>query len=138
MLALGTFVGAIADGSLGYQKTAAIGTVLVSASLILASFCVEIWQFYLTQGFLLGLGSALCFFPAVSIPSQWVRAHLCTNVLISKSDDMVFLIVSQQTSVSDRCRCCRVRRRRNCSHSSHKRNDQINWFSLGPESDRHS
>lgn len=87
MLALGSFVGAIADGRLGYQKTAAIGTVLVSASLILASFCGEIWQFYLTQGFLLGLGSALCFFPAVSIPSQWFlnKRALATGVAVAGS-----------------------------------------------------
>lgn len=87
MLALGTFVGAMCDGNLGYQKTATLGMIVLPSSLILASFCTELWQLYLTQGFLLGLGAALCFFPAVSIPSQWFlrRRASATGIAVAGS-----------------------------------------------------
>jgi hypothetical protein len=37
----------------------------------LASFATELWQIYLTQGLLYGIGGAFVFAPSISLPPQW-------------------------------------------------------------------
>lgn len=46
-------------------KVMTIGCVCMSAGLILASFCNEIYQFVLTQGILYGIGSSFLYMPPV-------------------------------------------------------------------------
>jgi hypothetical protein len=44
---------------------------LAPLGLILASFATQLWQIYLTQGLLFGIGGALVFSPSISLPPQW-------------------------------------------------------------------
>ncbi|KAI8334160.1 major facilitator superfamily domain-containing protein [Choanephora cucurbitarum] len=65
----------------------AIGTVLAPLALILASFATELWQVYLSQGVLFGIGSAFVFSPSVTLPSQWFTSKrgLATGIAVSGS-----------------------------------------------------
>ena len=53
----------------------ALGGTLFFSACILASFSTQLWQFLLTQGFLLGLGTCLVFTTAVTITPTWYTAH---------------------------------------------------------------
>lgn len=53
----------------------ATGGVLFFSACILASFSAQLWQFLLTQGLLLGLGTCLVFTTAVTITPTWYSAH---------------------------------------------------------------
>lgn len=66
----GGLTGQLAD-RYGYRVICGIGTVTFWAGLFLSAFSDKVWQLFLTQGVLQGIGASLCFFPAVSIPSQW-------------------------------------------------------------------
>lgn len=43
----------------------------MTIALELASLTKDYWQLFLSQGVLWGLGSSLCFIPAIGLPSQW-------------------------------------------------------------------
>lgn len=51
------------------------------------SFANQLWQLYLTQGMLFGIGAAFCFAPSVTLPSQWFykRRGLATGIAVSGS-----------------------------------------------------
>ncbi|KAI9142038.1 major facilitator superfamily domain-containing protein [Paraphysoderma sedebokerense] len=99
MLFLGTFVGAMADGKMGYQRTAAIGKYFVAGSMLLASICTEVWQLYLTQGLMFGIGSALCFFPAVSIPAQFSKKRAIATGLAVSGSGVGGIVITMMTNV---------------------------------------
>ncbi|KAL7746660.1 hypothetical protein RI367_007939 [Sorochytrium milnesiophthora] len=71
----------------GYKICVAIGTVLVTLSLVLASFATAIWQLFLTQGILFAVGGSLLFFPASSLPAQWwvEKRSFATGLAVSGS-----------------------------------------------------
>lgn len=48
-----------------------IGVCSQTIGFILASFATRIWQLYLTQGFLVGLGVGFTYIPSIAILSQW-------------------------------------------------------------------
>lgn len=48
---------------LGYTKMMSIATLVCPLAMILASSSHQIWQLYLTQGVLFGLGASLVWFP---------------------------------------------------------------------------
>ena len=50
------------------------GLVFFAAS-VLASFSQQLWQFELTQGFLLGIGTCLTYMPAVTVTPTWFTAQ---------------------------------------------------------------
>ncbi|PIL31292.1 MFS general substrate transporter [Ganoderma sinense ZZ0214-1] len=51
-----------------------IGAFIMSAGIILASFCDQLWQLFLTQGLLYGIGSSMYYFPLMSvIPTYFDR-----------------------------------------------------------------
>ncbi|GME31889.1 major facilitator superfamily protein [Neofusicoccum parvum] len=55
-----------------------------SCGFILASFATSLWQLYLTQGVLVGLGLGMAFLPVVPIASQWfVKKRSLTNGIVS-------------------------------------------------------
>lgn len=56
---------------LGTKPTLLVGVVMETASLICASFARQIWQLFLTQGILFGLGMGFLFVPSVGIVPQW-------------------------------------------------------------------
>ncbi|KAI8379355.1 major facilitator superfamily domain-containing protein [Radiomyces spectabilis] len=72
---------------IGYKWMLVAAVFCCSLSLILASFANEIWQLYLTQGVLSGIGASLVWFPCISAPQQWFskRRGLAVGIAISGS-----------------------------------------------------
>ncbi|GAB5588733.1 hypothetical protein Unana1_03633 [Umbelopsis nana] len=72
---------------IGFRAAMAIGTVLAPLGLVLASFATQLWQVYLTQGLLFGIGAALCFSPSISLPPQWFVKYrsLATGISVCGS-----------------------------------------------------
>ncbi|KAK9720537.1 hypothetical protein K7432_004081 [Basidiobolus ranarum] len=81
---LGIFTGRLID-RYGYRTIASTGAIFLTAGLIAASFANKVWHLYLSQGMLYGVGASLCFYPAVSLPSQWFdkRRGLATGMAIA-------------------------------------------------------
>lgn len=48
-----------------------LGTVFLVSGFVLASFTRRIWQLYLTQGVLIGIGVGFTYVPSIPIISQW-------------------------------------------------------------------
>jgi MFS family permease len=55
----------------GTQAPMCIGVVLLAIAFISASFSHRIWQLYLSQGVLVGLGVGFTYIPSIAIISQW-------------------------------------------------------------------
>ncbi|KAH3682338.1 hypothetical protein WICPIJ_006710 [Wickerhamomyces pijperi] len=55
------------------KKTIAIGCFLQVSGLILAAFSTKLWQLYLTQGVLIGLGLGFIAAPSNALLPQWFR-----------------------------------------------------------------
>jgi len=72
MPAFGFLSGRMAD-KYGYRLLILLGGGVICIAYILASFATAVWQLYLTQGLLYGIGLSMCYFPAVSVPSQWFK-----------------------------------------------------------------
>ena len=53
------------------KYTLAAGIVCFSGGFIAASFTTEIWQLFLSQGILVGMGCGLIYVPSLPIVSQW-------------------------------------------------------------------
>ncbi|KAF9910182.1 hypothetical protein EC991_007109 [Linnemannia zychae] len=68
----GPITGQFAD-HFGYRMSAFVGALIMGASLIATSFSTKVWQLYIFQGILYGLGASLAFFPSLSLPSQWFK-----------------------------------------------------------------
>ncbi|KAF9345211.1 hypothetical protein BGX26_003396 [Mortierella sp. AD094] len=68
----GPLTGQIAD-HFGYRVSAFAGALIMGASLIATSFSTRVWQLYIFQGIVYGLGASLAFFPSLSLPSQWFK-----------------------------------------------------------------
>ncbi|KAI9879093.1 MAG: hypothetical protein M1830_009612 [Pleopsidium flavum] len=56
---------------LGTQPTMAIGVLIQTAGFVSASFAWRVWQLYLSQGLLIGLGLGFIYVPSIAILSQW-------------------------------------------------------------------
>ncbi|KAI1317523.1 hypothetical protein EDD11_008330 [Mortierella claussenii] len=65
------FLSGIMADRFGFRRTALVGSVLMAASLILASFSKQLWHLYVTQGVLFGVGASLAYYPAIAAPSQY-------------------------------------------------------------------
>ncbi|KAF9153842.1 hypothetical protein BG015_002510 [Linnemannia schmuckeri] len=68
----GPITGQFAD-HFGYRISAFVGALIMGASLVATSFSTQVWQLYIFQGILYGLGASLAFFPSLSLPSQWFK-----------------------------------------------------------------
>ncbi|KAG0047072.1 hypothetical protein BGZ83_007790 [Gryganskiella cystojenkinii] len=51
------------------------GCVIGSLGLLLASWCTELWQLYITQGIMFGIGTSLLNLAATAIPPLWYDKH---------------------------------------------------------------
>jgi MFS family permease len=51
------------------------GGIIFALSLLLASFSQQLWQFELTQGVLMGVGTCLLYMPAVTVCPPWFNEH---------------------------------------------------------------
>ncbi|GAA5814561.1 hypothetical protein MFLAVUS_008059 [Mucor flavus] len=63
------------------------GTLLLSSGLVLASFATQVWQLYITQSFMHGMGGALLYIVSMSIAPQWFikRKGLAMGIMASGS-----------------------------------------------------
>lgn len=52
---------------IGYRLCAFLGAAIMGSGLILASFSSELWHFIITQGLLVGFGSALAYYPILAV-----------------------------------------------------------------------
>ncbi|KAH8705875.1 major facilitator superfamily domain-containing protein [Talaromyces proteolyticus] len=61
------------------------GGLIFSVALILASFSKTLWQFLLTQGLLLGIGTCLSYMPSVTVAPTWFTRHrgLAMGIILS-------------------------------------------------------
>ncbi|RUS17854.1 major facilitator superfamily domain-containing protein [Endogone sp. FLAS-F59071] len=67
------FAGALVpmiSSRIGLRATMLIGSTLGAAGLVAASFATSLWQLYFSQGILFGLGTALVYLPALSVPGK--------------------------------------------------------------------
>ncbi|KAI9298414.1 MFS general substrate transporter [Neoconidiobolus thromboides FSU 785] len=81
---LAIFTGKLAD-KIGYRKAIFIGAAIISLGLLLASFSTQVWHLFLTQGVMVGIGSAIAFIPAISAPAQWFKKYtgLATGICVA-------------------------------------------------------
>ncbi len=86
MPGFGFISGRLAD-KYGYRLMILIGGFVICLAYVLASFATAVWHLYLTQGLMYGIGMSLCYFPAVSVPSQWFKARrgLAVGIAVSGS-----------------------------------------------------
>ena len=56
---------------LGTQPPMVIGAALLAAGYISASFARHIWELYLSQGVLVGIGVGFVYIPTIAVLSQW-------------------------------------------------------------------
>ncbi|KAF8931652.1 major facilitator superfamily domain-containing protein [Dissophora ornata] len=59
----------------GHKITLWAGCILGSLGLLLASWCSQIWQLYLTQGIIFGIGASFLNLAATAIPPLWYDKH---------------------------------------------------------------
>ncbi|KAG0298993.1 hypothetical protein BGZ97_003904 [Linnemannia gamsii] len=80
----GPFTGSICD-YFGHRQSAIVGVIIMTLSLAAAAFATQVWQLYLTQGVLYGLGGSLTYFASLTLPSQWFTKQrgLVTGIAIS-------------------------------------------------------
>ncbi|KAF9286630.1 hypothetical protein BGZ68_002693 [Mortierella alpina] len=55
----------------GLRPVIAVGVLICGCGMILASFATALWQLYLTQGVLYGVGAGMALFTSVAVPVQW-------------------------------------------------------------------
>lgn len=80
---LGAPAGRIAD-TLGYTPALVAGSALIVGGLMAASAATRFWQLVLSQGLTFGLGTALVYYPAVSVSGRYFRRHgLAQGVVVS-------------------------------------------------------
>ncbi|KAG0371936.1 hypothetical protein BGX24_000966, partial [Mortierella sp. AD032] len=59
----------------GHKVVLWSGCIIGSLGLLLASWCSELWQLYLTQGVMFGIGASLLNLAATAIPPLWYDKH---------------------------------------------------------------
>jgi OFA family oxalate/formate antiporter-like MFS transporter len=75
MLAAMFMVGGLIQDRIGPRAVAAIGGVLYSAGLLLASFTHSLPVLYLTWGVLVGAGLGFGYLPPITVGSKWFPEH---------------------------------------------------------------
>lgn len=73
----GLIAGLLVD-KYGARKVCIGGGLLQIIALLATSFCKTVWQLYLAQGFLFGVGAGSCYIAAVSVPGQWFHKKKAT------------------------------------------------------------
>ena len=75
----GVFSGPLAD-KFGVKPIVTIGAIIWVVGAFLASITDSLWQSILTQGILIGLGTAFVFWPTMSVVPQWFSKYRGTAV----------------------------------------------------------
>lgn len=81
---VGPFAGSICD-YVGHRQASLVGTLIMALSLLATAFATEVWQLYLTQGILYGVGGSLTYFAGLSLPAQWFTRNRGLAIGISIS-----------------------------------------------------
>ncbi|KAG0198595.1 hypothetical protein BGX28_007966 [Mortierella sp. GBA30] len=66
-----TIVAGPAMNRFGHKVILWSGAIIASLGLLLASWCTQLWQLYLTQGVMFGIGASLLNLAATAIPPLW-------------------------------------------------------------------
>ncbi|KAG0284662.1 hypothetical protein BGZ96_010981 [Linnemannia gamsii] len=66
-----TIIAGPAMNRFGHKIILWSGCIIASLGLLLASWCTELWQVYLTQGVMFGIGASLLNITATAIPPLW-------------------------------------------------------------------
>ncbi|KAG0316242.1 hypothetical protein BGZ99_006997 [Dissophora globulifera] len=71
----------------GLRPVIVTGILISGLGMILASFAKTVWQLYLTQGFMYGIGAGMALFTSVAVPVQWFdkRRGLATGITVAGS-----------------------------------------------------
>ncbi|KAF9966924.1 hypothetical protein BGZ70_000724 [Mortierella alpina] len=71
----------------GLRPVIAIGILICGCGIILASFATSLWQLYLTQGVLYGVGAGMALFTSVTVPVQWfdTKRGLAAGITVAGS-----------------------------------------------------
>ncbi|KAI9306821.1 major facilitator superfamily domain-containing protein [Cunninghamella echinulata] len=69
----------------GYKIIMLLGTVVCPLGLILSSMCTMVYQIFICQGVIFGIGAGLIFSTTVVLPSPWFYRHRCLALGISFS-----------------------------------------------------
>ncbi|KAF9303220.1 hypothetical protein BGZ74_004130 [Mortierella antarctica] len=70
-----TIIGGPIMNKFGHKVILWSGCICGSLGLLLASWCTELWQLYLTQGAMFGIGASLLNLAATAIPPLWYDKH---------------------------------------------------------------
>ncbi|CEP61816.1 Esbp6p LALA0_S04e01354g [Lachancea lanzarotensis] len=85
---------------IGFRATMCTGVIFLFAGFFLASFATKLWQLYLTQGVLFGLGIALVFVPATTILPGWFLKKRSTafgmSLLGTGAGGVIYSIAAQE------------------------------------------
>ena len=69
---------------IGCRQVGIMGGLIGALGTLLGSFSTDIYKMYLTQGFLLGVGASMCYFPSIVILPQYFSKRLSlVNGLVS-------------------------------------------------------
>ncbi|CAO3572148.1 unnamed protein product [Mortierella alpina] len=71
----------------GLRPVIAVGILICGCGMILASFATSLWQLYLTQGVLYGVGAGMALFTSVAVPVQWfdTKRGLAAGITVAGS-----------------------------------------------------
>ncbi|TGO28073.1 hypothetical protein BPAE_0032g00150 [Botrytis paeoniae] len=83
----GTFVAGYINDKYGTKLLVYGGSAVMLLALFMTSLCKEYYQFFLAQGFLLGIGIASILLPAFTIAAQYFTKHrgLALGIVVSGS-----------------------------------------------------
>ncbi|KAF9162315.1 hypothetical protein DFQ26_003678 [Actinomortierella ambigua] len=70
-----TLIGGPIMNRFGYKVILYSGSIIGSAGLLLASWTTELWQLYITQGIMFGIGCSFINLSATAIPPLWYDKH---------------------------------------------------------------
>ncbi|KAG0346907.1 hypothetical protein BG005_000460 [Podila minutissima] len=95
---------------IGYRKMICTGSFFVGGGLVAASFATEIWQLYLSQGILYGLGAAMANPCILAAPAQWFvrRRGMASGIAISGSGvgGLIFSLLVEKMNAAIGYRWC--------------------------------
>jgi MFS family permease len=71
----------------GPNWTIAIGGTIMCFALMMISICKEVWQLFLAQGVVFGIGAGVAFFTAMAVPQEWFKRKraLAVGIITSGS-----------------------------------------------------
>ena len=97
---LSMFSGYYAD-KYGNKKVLFVGGIIVTLGFFLASFATELWQLFLTQGLICGIGWSLAYTSAMSVVGQWFnkKRGIAVGISVCGSGIGVFIMVQIQSAL---------------------------------------